>query len=108
VGDPVGVRAGARVAQGERARTPIRLGEPVDAPVQAEAWRASSTTPCAERPDPRLLETELTESLVMQDTEAAIRVLERLREIGVDISVDDFGTGHSSLSYLTTACRSAR
>jgi diguanylate cyclase (GGDEF)-like protein len=51
--------------------------------------------------DPRRLEMELTESLVMQDTEAAIRVLERLREIGVELSVDDFGTGHSSLSYLT-------
>ena len=51
--------------------------------------------------EPKLLEMELTESLVMQDTEAAIRVLERLREIGVEISVDDFGTGHSSLSYLT-------
>src|SRR5690348_11441676 len=51
--------------------------------------------------DPRLLEMELTESLVMQDTEGAIRVLGRLREIGVALSVDDFGTGHSSLSYLT-------
>ncbi|HMH18442.1 MAG TPA: EAL domain-containing protein [Burkholderiales bacterium] len=51
--------------------------------------------------DPRLLEMELTESLIMHDTEAAIRILLRLREIGVDISVDDFGTGHSSLSYLT-------
>jgi len=51
--------------------------------------------------DPRNLEMELTESLVMQDTEAGIRVLERLREIGVELSVDDFGTGHSSLSYLT-------
>jgi len=50
---------------------------------------------------PRNLEMELTESLVMQDTEAAIRVLERLREIGVELSVDDFGTGHSSLAYLT-------
>ncbi|HKC53535.1 MAG TPA: bifunctional diguanylate cyclase/phosphodiesterase, partial [Burkholderiales bacterium] len=53
------------------------------------------------RLDPRLLEMELTESLIMHDTEAAIRILLRLREIGVDISVDDFGTGHSSLSYLT-------
>jgi diguanylate cyclase (GGDEF)-like protein len=51
--------------------------------------------------DPHLLEMELTESLVMQDTETAIRVLERLREIGVELSVDDFGTGHSSLAYLT-------
>jgi diguanylate cyclase (GGDEF)-like protein len=53
------------------------------------------------RLDPRLLEMELTESLIMHDTEAAIRILLRLREIGVDVSVDDFGTGHSSLSYLT-------
>jgi diguanylate cyclase (GGDEF)-like protein len=50
---------------------------------------------------PQHLEMELTESLVMQDTEAAIRVLERLREIGIELSVDDFGTGHSSLAYLT-------
>ncbi len=50
---------------------------------------------------PHLLELELTESLVMQDTGLAIRVLTRLREIGVEISVDDFGTGYSSLSYLT-------
>jgi EAL domain-containing protein (putative c-di-GMP-specific phosphodiesterase class I) len=64
------------------------------ATVTDEALRASGL-------DPRLLEMELTESLVMQDTEAAIRVLERLREIGVDLSVDDFGTGHSSLAYLT-------
>src|SRR5713101_1547570 len=53
------------------------------------------------RLDPHLLEMELTESLIMHDTDAAIRILLRLREIGVDISVDDFGTGHSSLSYLT-------
>jgi EAL domain-containing protein (putative c-di-GMP-specific phosphodiesterase class I) len=51
--------------------------------------------------DPRLLEMELTESLVMHDTEAAIHMLTRLREIGVELSVDDFGTGYSSLSYLT-------
>src|SRR5712691_6352232 len=53
------------------------------------------------RLDPHLFEMELTESLIMHDTEVAIRILLRLREIGVDISVDDFGTGHSSLSYLT-------
>ena len=51
--------------------------------------------------DPRLLEMELTESLVMHDADAAIRMLSRLRETGVALSVDDFGTGYSSLSYLT-------
>jgi diguanylate cyclase (GGDEF)-like protein len=51
--------------------------------------------------DPRLLELELTESLIMHDTDAAIHMLSRLREIGVELSVDNFGTGYSSLSYLT-------
>jgi len=49
---------------------------------------------------PEHLEMELTESMVMHNAEAAIAVLNGLREIGVHLSVDDFGTGHSSLSYL--------
>ena len=51
--------------------------------------------------DPRLLEMELTENLVMYDTDAAIRMLSRLRELGVKLSMDDFGIGYSCLSYLT-------
>jgi len=50
--------------------------------------------------DPACLEVELTESTVMADPEKAVRQLQRLREIGVAVSVDDFGTGYSSLSYL--------
>jgi EAL domain-containing protein (putative c-di-GMP-specific phosphodiesterase class I) len=46
------------------------------------------------------LELELTESMLMDDAEHAIAIMHRLREFGVTISVDDFGTGHSSLSYL--------
>ncbi len=46
------------------------------------------------------LELEITESVLIQDTEATRAVLVQLREMGVRISLDDFGTGYSSLSYL--------
>ena len=49
---------------------------------------------------PEHLEMELTESMVMHNVEAAIAILKRLKDFGVRLSVDDFGTGHSSLSYL--------
>lgn len=49
---------------------------------------------------PSRLELELTESLVMRDADYAGRVLEQLRALGVRVSIDDFGTGHSSLAYL--------
>ncbi|MEJ7601330.1 MAG: EAL domain-containing protein [Kofleriaceae bacterium] len=50
--------------------------------------------------DPRLLELELTESVLMKNAVATAAILHAVRKIGVQVAVDDFGTGYSSLSYL--------
>jgi diguanylate cyclase (GGDEF)-like protein len=50
--------------------------------------------------DARYLELELTESVIMRDTEQAIATMHTLQVMGVHLSIDDFGTGYSSLSAL--------
>lgn len=50
--------------------------------------------------DPRYLELEMTESVLMKNPQLTVAILGKLRTKGVRVSVDDFGTGYSSLSYL--------
>jgi diguanylate cyclase (GGDEF)-like protein/PAS domain S-box-containing protein len=50
--------------------------------------------------EPRWLEIEITENMVMHDGEHMVEMLRAIKRLGVQIAVDDFGTGYSSLSYL--------
>ena len=52
--------------------------------------------------NPQQLELEVTESGLVEDPENVVRILSRLRDIGLTIAIDDFGTGYSSLAYLKT------
>ena len=50
--------------------------------------------------DDQPIDIEVTESLLMDDTQASMRLLDGLRELGCKVAIDDFGTGYSSLNYL--------
>ncbi len=51
---------------------------------------------------PERLEVEITEGILLQETDQNLETLRRLKDIGVSIALDDFGVGYSSLSYLTS------
>jgi EAL domain-containing protein (putative c-di-GMP-specific phosphodiesterase class I) len=55
---------------------------------------------CETRFDPRCLQLEITESVVMDNAKAIVALMGDLRALGLELAIDDFGTGYSSLSYL--------
>jgi diguanylate cyclase (GGDEF)-like protein len=50
--------------------------------------------------EPRFLELEIVESMVMKDVESSMAIMKELKGLGIQLAMDDFGTGYSSLSYL--------
>ena len=50
--------------------------------------------------DPKYLELELTETILMDNIKKTVEILQDLKKMGIKVSIDDFGTGYSSLSYL--------
>ena len=81
---------------------PMRVGVNISA-IQFREGRLIASVERALREaklEPRYLELELTESVVMSSPEESIALLEELSCMGVIVSVDDFGTGYSSMSYL--------
>jgi diguanylate cyclase (GGDEF)-like protein len=73
--------------------SPMQLRDPTFVDSVASAISSSAISPAR-------LQMEITESILLQDTEATLHILAKLKDLGVGISVDDFGTGYSSLSYL--------
>src|SRR4051794_23530095 len=68
----------------------LDLGLPGDVRALLEHWDV----------DPRLLQLEITETIVAADPVRVIEIMQRLGELGIELSLDDFGTGSSSLAYL--------
>ncbi|WP_052571847.1 putative bifunctional diguanylate cyclase/phosphodiesterase [Geothrix fermentans] len=97
-----------REACGQNARwqarglRPMRVGVNLSGYQLQQAGMAASVRRILEETglDPQWLELEITETVVMQNPALAVAVLEEIRGLGVQVSIDDFGTGHSSLAQL--------
>jgi EAL domain-containing protein (putative c-di-GMP-specific phosphodiesterase class I) len=73
--------------------SPLQFQNPALVQTVAAALEASGL-------DPARLELEITEGLLLKDTDETLKMLQALKALGVKITMDDFGTGYSSLSYL--------
>jgi diguanylate cyclase (GGDEF)-like protein len=95
-------RAVSQAAEWQRGGRPIRVSVNISARNLLEPGFPLQVSECVARHDlpTRLLQFEITETVLMSDTDAAIATIDALHALGVGLSIDDFGTGYSSLSYL--------
>ncbi|RKP56017.1 EAL domain-containing protein [Pararobbsia silviterrae] len=102
IGDWVLEQACMRAARWRRTIAPNLVIAVNLSPRQFNDGLVERVAQCLQRSglDPRALELEITERLLMGDSETLLPMLNALAAMGVRISVDDFGTGYSSLSYL--------
>ena len=102
IGEFVLRTACAQARAWQQAGTPLRVGVNIsprqfrqaDLPAMVAGVLAEAGL------EPRLLELEITESLIMRDVQAAVATMQELSRMGVQLAIDDFGSGYSSLSYL--------
>ncbi|WP_121317244.1 EAL domain-containing protein [Paraburkholderia sp. RAU2J] len=102
IGGWVLARACAQVAQWRRTLAPDLIVAVNLSPRQFNDGLLERIAGCLEESglEPAALELEITERLLMSDSETVLPILSALSAMGVRMSVDDFGTGYSSLSYL--------
>jgi diguanylate cyclase (GGDEF)-like protein len=93
-----------RTACAEAARWPVPLSVSVNlSPLQFKSTKLVATIVSALAASglaPALLDLEITEGALMDDTTAVLSMLGQIKQLGIKVSMDDFGTGYSSLSYL--------
>ena len=97
VGPEAGLHRGRKLA-GDSVKVAVNLS-----PVQFKSERLVLDVAAALATSglsPRRLELEITETVMLHDTEATLAMLRQIKALGVSIAMDDFGTGYSSLSYL--------
>jgi diguanylate cyclase (GGDEF)-like protein/PAS domain S-box-containing protein len=92
--------------QAARLQKTLRLPIPIAVNVSPRQFRQAGLLKSLEMVlksadlDPRLLELEITESMLVHDTHNFVKVLHDIKALGIHLSIDDFGTGYSSMAYL--------